>query len=247
VKSINNKLHLPDKENRWDLIITIGTKAAIKLNNYKTNAPTLFTLVPSHDYRVIKNRSSSRIKSAIYVDQPISRQLQLIKSVLQKIEKVGVLLGSHSGISKKRLSRLMNKMGLKPVIVNVTPKNIGSSLENIFGKVDALLAQPDPTVYNKKTVMTVLLSSYRHNIPVFGYSAAFVKSGATAAIYSSPSDIGKHIGDEIVKFTLSTNKTLSAPSFPKYFSVDTNRRVIRSLKINMPSKNNIKKSIIKAM
>jgi ABC-type uncharacterized transport system substrate-binding protein len=94
--------------------------------------------------------------------------------------------------------------------------------------------------------MTVLLSSYRHNVPVFGYSAAFVKSGATAAIYSSPTNIGSQVGDEIVKFISSNNKTMSPPGFPKYFSVNTNRRVIRSLNIKLPETKQIKARVLEA-
>ncbi len=162
-------------------------------------------------------------------------------------DKVGVLLGSYSGIEKKQLQQIIRNMGLKPVVINVNNNNIGSTLENhLYDKVDVLLAQPDPSVYNKKTVMTVLLSSYRHNVPVFGYSAAFVKSGATAAIYSSPMDMGQHIGDEVAKFAASNNRSLPPPAFPRYFSVNTNRRVARSLKINLPPTNEIKAKIMQA-
>jgi ABC-type uncharacterized transport system substrate-binding protein len=231
---------------KWDLIITVGTKAAMQLNSYKTTLPTLYSLIPSNSYYVINNKSASEIKSAIYVDQPIKRQLQLIKSALPGKEKVGVILGKHSGIGKKRLEQIIRNMGLQPVIVKANSDNISPTLKTIYNRVDALLAQPDPSIYNKKSIMTVLLSSYRHRVPVFGYSAAFVRSGATAAIYSSPTDIGQQIADEIVKFILSNNKKLSPPGFPNYFSVDTNRRVIRSLNISLPTTNKIKAGIMKA-
>lgn len=247
ITSINNKEALRSLvlNNKWDLIISIGNNSARQLNIYKTKPPILYSLIPSHSYRAIRKNSSSQQISAIYIDQPIKRQLQLIKSALPGKNRVGVMLGSYSGIRKSRLQQIMSSMGLKPTIVNVTPANIGSSLEGVYDRVDVLLAQPDPSVYNKKTVMNVLLSSYRHTVPVFGYSAAFVRSGATAAIYSSPIDIGKHIGDEIVKY-VSDNKKLSPPAFPKYFSIGTNRRVIKSLNIRMPPSNKIKAEIMKA-
>jgi len=230
-------------KHNWDLIISIGNNAAKQLNTYKTKTPILYSLIPSHSYRAIRKTSRSEQKSAIYIDQPIKRQLQLIKSALPGKTRVGVLLGSYSGISKKQMQQIISNMGLKPVVVKVTPASVASSLEDIYKRVDVLLAQPDPSVYNKKTVMNVLLSSYRYTVPVFGYSAAFVRSGATAAIYSSPLDIGKHIGDEVVNY-LSSNKKLSPPAFPKYFSVDTNRRVVRSLNIKVPPPSKIKAGIM---
>lgn len=247
VESINNrKLRTILKETKWDLIVTIGTKAAIKLNSYKIKAPTLYSLIPSHSYPTIRRNSISRVRSAIYIDQPLKRQIQLIKSSLPKTQKVGVLLGKHSGISKKRIQQIIRNMGLEPVVLKTSANNIKSSLDSIYSKIDVLLAQPDPSVYNKKTVMTVLLSSYRHNVPVFGYSAAFVRSGATAAIYSSPTNIGLQVGDEIVKFINSNNRALSPPGFPNYYSVDTNRRVIRSLNIKLPTTKQIKARMMEA-
>jgi ABC-type uncharacterized transport system substrate-binding protein len=247
VESVNNKkLRTIIKETKWDLIVTIGTKAAIKINSYKIKTPTLYSLIPSHSYPTIRRNSISRVRSAIYIDQPLQRQIQLIKSSLPKTQKVGVLLGKHSGISKKRLQQIIRNMGLEPVVLNTSANNIKSSLDSIYGKIDVLLAQPDPSIYNKKTVMTVLLSSYHHNVPVFGYSAAFVRSGATAAIYSSPTNIGLQVGDEIVKFIKSNNRALSPPGFPNYFSIDTNRRVIRSLNIKLPTTKQIKARILEA-
>jgi ABC-type uncharacterized transport system substrate-binding protein len=247
VESISNKnLGKLVKERRWDLIVTVGTKAAVRLNSYRAKTDTLYTLIPSHTYPAISKSSASKNKSAIYIDQPIKRQLQLIKTALPDKKKIGVLLGNYSGISKKRLQQIIRDMGLEPVVVKVAPNDIGSNLSSIYSKTEVLLAQPDPSIYNKKTVMTVLLSSYRYNVPVFGYSAAFVKSGATAAIYTSPNNIGRHIGDKIAKFLYSTNSKLSNPSFPKYFSIDTNRRVIRSLNIKIPATKEIKARMIKA-
>ncbi len=240
------KLDSINLDSKWDLIVTVGTNAAMQLNAHQTNSPVLYTLIPSHSYPTIRKSSSSKNISAIYIDQPIRRQLQLIKSALPSKDKVGVLLGSYSGVGKNKLQKIIQDMGLKPTIINTTSNNLGSNLEEIYSKVDVLLAQPDPSVYNKKTVMTVLLSSYRHNIPVFGYSAAFVRSGATAAIYSSPKDIGWQIGEEIINFLASNNRKLSTPAYPKYFSVDTNKRVIRSLNISMQQPSAIKNMIMKA-
>jgi ABC-type uncharacterized transport system substrate-binding protein len=240
------KLRKTVRNQKLDLIITIGTKAAIQLVKFKTTTPTLYSLIPSHSYRTIKKASASKSKSAIYIDQPIKRQLQLIKNALPKKKRVGAILGKHSGVSKKRLQRTMRNMGLTPVIANLDSGNIGATLNSIYKKIDVLLAIPDPSVYNKKTVMNVLLSSYRHNIPVIGYSAAFARSGATASIFSSPRDIGYQIGEEIVSFISSNNRRLSPAGFPNYFSIKTNMRVIRSLKLGMPPTRQIKSGIKKA-
>ncbi len=247
VESIrNNKLRRIAQNKKWDLIIAIGTKAAKRLNSYKLRTPTLYSLIPSNSYPSIRSNSSSRHKSAIYINQPIRRQLQLIKSAMPGRKKVGVVLGKYSRIGKQSLKQIMRGMGLKPIVTQVTPNNIGNRLDTIFSRANVLLALPDPTVYNKQTVLKVLLSSYRHRVPVFGYSAAFVKSGATAAIYSTPRNIGHHIGDEVGKYFSNNHGRLSPPAFPKYFTVNTNKSVINSLKLRIPSRKIIKSKIRRA-
>jgi ABC-type uncharacterized transport system substrate-binding protein len=242
----NRKLRNIVLNKKWDLIVAVGTKAATKLNSFKSKLPVIYSLIPSHSYPAIKSASTSNNKSAIYIDQPIRRQLQLIKSALPEKKRVGVILGKHSGISKGRLQKIMRNMGLQPIVIKTNASDIRASLKKVYSKVDALLAQPDPSVYNRSTVMTVLLTGYRHNVPVFGYSAAFVRSGAAAAIYSSPNNIGQQIGEEIISFISSDHRKLSPAGFPKYYSVDTNRRVINSLKIAVPSTNKIKARVIQA-
>ena len=165
----NNKLRSIARDNKWDLIVAIGTKAAKQLNSFNVQTPTLYSLIPSRSFPGIRSKSKSRHNSAIYIDQPIRRQLQLIKSAMPNRKKVGVLLGRYSSIGKQRLQQIIREMGLTPIIGHVTQKNIGNRLERIYPRINVLLALPDPTVYNKQTVMKVLLSSYRHKVPVIGY------------------------------------------------------------------------------
>jgi len=242
----NNQLRGIAKDKKWDLIVAVGTKAAERLNRFKINTPILYSLIPSSSYPRIRGRSSSRHKSAIYIDQPIARQLKLIKSAMPGRKKVGVLLGNYSGIGTQSLKQLIRRLGLTPVVMRVSPKNIGNRLDNIYSRIDVLLALPDPSVYNKQSVLKVLLSSYRHRVPVIGYSAAFVKSGATAGIYSTPRNIGHHIGDEVAKFFSNNPSRFSPPAHPRYFTVNTNRRVINSINIKMPSRKTIMSKIRKA-
>ncbi|MCP4233074.1 MAG: hypothetical protein GY770_05715 [Aestuariibacter sp.] len=242
----SNKLRGIAQNKKWDLIITVGTKAARQLNSFNLQTPTLYSLIPSHSFPGIRNSSHSRQKSAIYIDQPIRRQLQLIKSAMPGRKKVGVFLGKYSGVGKQRLQQIMRRMGLEPVVTQVAPNDVGNSLDTLFSKSSVLLALPDPTIYNKQTVLKVLLSSYRHRVPVIGYSSAFVKSGATAAVYSTPRDIGHHIGDEVAKYFAKDKGRLSPPAFPRYFTINTNKSVTNSLKLRIPSRKTILSRIRKA-
>ena len=231
---------------RWDLIVTIGTKAANFVSKSGTDIPTLYSLIPSSSFNNIRKTSHSGNISAIFIDQPITRELALVRAVMPERKNVGVILGRYTSISKPSLSKRMHAMNLNPNISYATPNNLNRIIEDKLQKIDVLLALPDPSIYNKQSVLAILLSSYRHRVPIIGYSAAFVKSGAIAAVYSTPSDIGRHIGDEIVKFVLPTGGDLSAPSYPRYFSININQSVASSLNIQMPSISTIRSRILKA-
>jgi putative tryptophan/tyrosine transport system substrate-binding protein len=231
---------------RWDLIVTIGTKAANLVSRSGTRIPTLYSLIPSSSFNNIRKTSHSSHISAIFIDQPITRELALVKAVMPERKNVGVILGRYSTISKSSLSRRMHSMHLNPNISYATPDNLNRIVEGKLQKIEVLLALPDPSIYNKQSVLAILLSSYRHRVPIIGYSAAFVKSGAIAAVYSTPGDIGRQIGDEIVKFASPTGGNLSSPSHPRYFSININQSVASSLNILIPSISTIRSRILKA-
>ncbi len=241
VETIGKKIN----NGKWDLIVTIGTKAANIVSRSGTKTPTLYSLIPSISFNKIRNRSNSSHTSAIYIDQPIARQLSLVKAVLPERKDIGVLLGRYATVSKSSLQKRMHSVKLNPSISHANPDNITSVIEGVFKKTNVLLALPDPSIYNKKSVVKILLSSYRYRVPVIGYSAAFVKSGAIAAVFSTPRDIGRHIGDEIVRFSSTTGSNLSSPSYPRYFSIKVNKSVSNSLNIRMPSISTIKSRMMK--
>ena len=96
---------------------------------------------------------------------------------------------------------------------------------------DVFLALPDPRVINADTAQNVLLTSFRMRRPVVGYSAAYVRAGALAAVYSTPQQIGTQTG-QIVRAILG-GSPLPAPQFPKQFSVSVNHKVARSMGLEL--------------
>jgi ABC-type uncharacterized transport system substrate-binding protein len=105
-------------------------------------------------------------------------------------------------------------------------------LERVLAGSDVLLALPEPRLYNKNTIQSVLLTSYRYRDPLVGYSQALVRAGALVALYSKPAQIGRQAG-EIVVHTFNSG-SLPPPQYPKYFSVSINQQVARSLGIPAP-------------
>jgi len=102
---------------------------------------------------------------------------------------------------------------------------------------------PDQSVYNQDTLKGILLTTYRSRTPVISYSPGHVKSGALAAIYSSPSDIGRHLANLINQRHEGTLNIDNKVVYARYYSITTNQRVAHSLGLNLPSEEKLRQLI----
>ena len=108
---------------------------------------------------------------------------------------------------------------------------------------DALMAIPDALVYTRETVQPILLTSYRYQKPVFGFSQTYVKAGALAAVYSTSKQMAKQATEIAIKSQQAPG-VLPLPQAPKYFSVAVNYQVARSLNIQIADENSIYKKML---
>lgn len=213
------------------LIITLGQRAGEVICDLHTGIPVLHALIPQTTYQKLDKDSPH---SAIFLDQPISRLLQLA-SVIRSDPHIGLLL---SPLTKALRDELFAESEQQRI--PVTHRTVGSSavvgplLKEVLEESNILLALPDPTIFNSTTIFNILLSSYHKRIPVIGFSSAYVKAGALVAAYSTPEDIARHLAEYTRSYLDSGVETMPDPTYPKYFSVSVNQSVARSLGISLP-------------
>jgi putative tryptophan/tyrosine transport system substrate-binding protein len=216
-----------------ELVIALGGKALEAASHLKHSTPVLgvYTPLPVFNQLLAKSKREQSNFSAIEFDQPYWRQLILIKTILPEAKKVGVLFGSASSQYLEILKDEAGKLGLslkdESVINSV---DIIPQLKKLLDSSDAMLAIPDQLIYNRETAQSILLTSYRHQKPVFGYSQTYVKAGALASVYSSTKHLAKQAAEIAIKSQAASNK-LPEPQIPKYFSVTVNQQVAHSLNI----------------
>ena len=217
------------------LLIAVGSNATrVALESTDTRIPVLCILLPKSTYEAMlvtaKINSSQRRISAIYLDQPLSRQLDLIKQALPKNNRLGVVLGPESSRDTDRLQILAEARGLTLTLERAQRDSaLYPALQRALADTDVFLAVPDPYVINPETAQNVLLTSFRQRVPVIGFSAAYVRAGALAAVFSSPAQIGTEAGE--IARQVYRGQPLGAAKYPKYFSVTINRQVANSLNL----------------
>jgi len=233
--------------NKYKLVIAVGSRASSALTKLDTNVPILCVMVPKSIFKSLQSSFTGRnVISVIYIDQPESRILDLINVALPDVKNVGMLVSDVAQLRSKSLVSQADNKSLKLETGHVdTTENIVSVLNSVLDKSDVLLTLPDPVVLNNKTVQSVLLTAYIHKTPVVSYSPAYVRAGALLAVYSSPTELGRQIAEELVDMNKSGNWSLSKPEFPRYFSVSVNDRVARSLGISLADADVVKERLIK--
>jgi len=207
-----------------DLFIAVGMKAAEVLS--LRDKPTLNVLLPRAGFEKLK-RSPSSSYSAIFMDQPMQRQLALLATVMPNATSVGVLYDTPPMEldSLRKLSSAMH-LSLREQRVG-QQQTLAGALADLLQVSDVLLVLPDNNVYRSDTIRNILLETYRARVPVVGLSASYVRAGALCAIYSTPQQIAYQAAEAIEGF--AETGRLPAAQYTKEFEISVNTQVARSL------------------
>ena len=213
------------------LYIAVGAVALQAALDAEAKVPVLATLLPQASYQRMVEQAGplgGRQISAVWLDQPLSRQFALIRLALPDKRRVGIVLGPQSSALSGSMSVTAEAQDLRLFTSRAnTPDAIYTALQKLMGDIDVLLAAPDPAVYNSNTIQSILLTTYRAQVPLIGFSPAYVKAGALLALYSTPRQLGSQAG-EIARAVLA-GRPLPPAQPPRDFSISSNTHVAHSL------------------
>lgn len=229
------------KAGKNDYIVTVGSLAFATVLAQKPEASLLATLIPRETYQALLQTHQRKPgnTTAVYIEQPVQRSLELIKIALPG-KTPGVLVGHRSDALSYQLGRASKELNIPLYLKKMKPKeNLVTALDQVLKNCDVLLAFADPEVSNPSTARHILLTSYRYGIPVVAYSRAYVRAGALMAVFSTPEEFAKQTTEILIQVVRSKEASLPDAQYPKYFSVDINSNVARSLGIELQSKSKI--------
>ncbi len=221
-----------------NIYVTLGQSAAEAVNRLDKVPRSISAYLTLEQFKHLNDKN----QMAVLLNQPLHRYLAFCKLMLS-IESIGII-EKRSIKLDQRQSRLLGKLQLELQQYRIDPSNkLLPVLRRLLEQSDVLLMLPRQSIYNKDSLKGVLLTSYRNRKPVISYSPAHVKSGALASIYSSPTDIGRHLA-------LLVNKRLQKPEYKgpnyeyaRFYSITTNRRVARALGINLPIESKLRSAL----
>lgn len=218
------------------LFIALGTEAANVMANLETRAPVLCTLLPRASFEralIANGRRASSQFSAVFLDQPLGRQLDLIQFALPEMRRVGVLWGAESISQAPALKAHAQARGMELVEATIDGEDlVFEGLRKVLDRSDVLLAIPDPRIYNSSGIQNLLLSSFRARVPMVAFAPAYVRAGALMALHVTPSQIGQQAG--AMALGLLQGKPFPAtPIYSRSFEISVNEHVARSLGLKL--------------
>jgi ABC-type uncharacterized transport system substrate-binding protein len=212
-----------------NLIVAVGMKSTALAMNSAVPVLSVFVSKSGFDklQREFQPHRDRQNFSAIYLEQPSKRQVDLIAAALPEAKNIGLLYSSLSpDIANLRKAVAESRLVLRENKVE-SPDSISRDLQSILQKSDVLLAIPDAQIYNSMTMRNILLSTYHGGIPLVGYSMPYVRAGALCAVFSTPQQFATQANSMIKQFA-ETGRLPSA-QYATEFDVMVNQQVARSL------------------
>lgn len=161
--------------------------------------------------------------------QPLDNQLDLIKQIIPKIAKLGVIYNSGEVNSVKIVSDLKINDKEIEIIESVANKSsdVAAAASKLIGKVDAIFLPLDNTVVS--ALNSVLKVTNKAKVPTFSSDPDLVKKGVLASIGISYTDIGNLAGEmasEILKGKKASEIKIQAPENSKtYINLGTAKMI----------------------
>lgn len=230
-----------------DLVVTVGVELTRRQLSTQSGIPQLAVLVPRITFQTLLDSRASQAKlTAVFVDQPLARQLSLIRIMLPEAQRVGLVYGKQTMGLLDELQALTRGRGLELVSSPAwRDSELYPALQYVLQNADLLLALPDPEIINTATSQNLLLTSFRFRKPVFGYSVGYVRAGALASIYSTPAQIGQTAAKRIRDMLMRAPQAYEAV-YAREYSIAVNRRLAANLGVQIPEDEHLLELLRKA-
>jgi ABC-type uncharacterized transport system substrate-binding protein len=222
----------------YDLVIALGVRAAQALQHWGAREPILYALLPRATYARLQQ--SGRLAcpaqqcSAVYIDQPLDRQFDILGAAFGDRRRLGVLLGPTSVQLQGTLTDLAARHDFTLHVERINAQEeLMPALDRLLEQSNLLLAIADPLVSNSYTAKSLLLSTYRYRVPVMAYSKAYTDAGATLSVYSTPAQAAGQAARMIGSFLRDRRRGLPSPQYPEHYSIHINPRVADSLDLDL--------------
>jgi len=232
------------------LLLTVGTRATRYALDKKVSDTIFATFVTRSSLLpepAFGNEFPKQLKGALVLDQPAERVVALSRLVRPKMQKLGFVVNGSAPNRQDEFSDAALKTGLQFSTATLfEDSNPIADLKAIFSSSDVFVVVPDKARFNSKIAKWVLFLSYRHRVPVIGYSKKYTDAGALVSLFSNPEQIGRDTGERVREWLTDRRRLFFSPRLlsPRYFTLTVNDKVVDSLALEIDSAEQLKQRLM---
>lgn len=221
--------HSEDKQT----LVAFGSRAVVAATKHAAGRPVVVAMITQSALDELLPVGGEKW-SAIVLDQPLDRWLNLIQIAFPDSQQIGMLVSPAGQKAARSLERKLADRRLGLVTESLASSDdVVPALERLLPRMNLLLALPDQLVHNRNTVQPLLLTTYRAGIPVLAYSESYQQAGAVLALYSTVPQVVAQVMDTLRQF--QDGRPPANVQSPRYFTVGVNAAVARSLGLSLPA------------
>ena len=214
------------------IIVTAGMEALKRVVARPSTAAILATMVLRSDGAGTLAESSARRRvAALYLDVPSADVALELKAQFPDKHRLGAIRNPTRDTDAQWQGRLRQQGFLVEVKECSRPEELVRTFLSLKRKVDFVMLSPDSSLYNDATVKPLILASLENQLPIVGFSASFVRSGAAVGVYPEFRDVGVQAADMVRRY-LTAPGVLSDET-PRKLAVAVNQQVLRLLGLEL--------------
>jgi len=222
-------------KNNVDLVLAVGTEAAILCKQNVKNVSVVFCMVGDPAGQGL-NRISNI--SGVSLDISYTDTLEAILKVVPQAKTVGILYNPEH--NEKNINNI--KTQAFPLGLDILSEKVygRSDLIGAFGKVvdkvDVMWVITDPIISNAYSIKYILSNTLQKSIPVVGISSQYVKAGALFALTPDYYDIGRQASEQATSIVDEGITSLSLGVVgPRKNSLVINMRTANAINLDIDS------------
>lgn len=215
------------------LVLAVGLKAALAAKVEIIDIPVIYSMVLDPD----KHDLLAPNMTGILLEVQIERQFAMMQKVLPKLKRVGVLFDpSKTASLLQDARREAKRQGIELVERQVnSEREVPAALNGLLASsLQAMWLVPDSTVLTQESLRFLLDSTLERNVPVFGFSPEFVRSGALLSLSVMYKDSGQQAGQLAGRILRGQVSFPQKPLGPEKVTTALNFKTARFLGIPIP-------------
>jgi putative ABC transport system substrate-binding protein len=216
-----------------DLVLTLGTLATRETLRRYPATPLVAGMILSAD-----ELNGSPNATGVFLQFSIQTELEYLTRMFPSLRRVGVIY--HSMEVKQRVARAERVAAESNLTIQAYqidgPEELPDALKNLADRADVLWGVTDPVVFNPETARSLLIFSFRNQIPLIGHSTPWVKAGALYALDRDYGDIGVQCAELAEKIFSGRAPSTLPPVPPRKIRYTLNRKTVEQMKLELPER-----------